>query len=82
MGTRHTTATSRCSVCYWRRWGVLTTSKRASNLQVHDNVRATKITGSIGSAVTRGAAPGELKIDLPRMARSKPTKDFEDRNII
>jgi hypothetical protein len=34
-----------------------------SNLLMHDDMRATKAIGSIGS---RGAAPGGVEIDLPR----------------
>jgi hypothetical protein len=64
MGTRHKTATSRCSTrC--RRRTVRPHRRRAetSNVLLHEDARVTKAARSIGN---RGTSPSGVEIDLPR----------------
>jgi hypothetical protein len=58
MGARHTVATSKCSGHGWQRT-VSPHHRQAGtyNLLMHDNVRATKATKSIGSMANQGCWP-------------------------
>jgi hypothetical protein len=60
---RHTIATLRCS----RRRMMSPHHRQAGtfNLLMHDDVRVTKVTGSIGSPMNQGAASSGVEIDLP-----------------
>jgi hypothetical protein len=63
-GARHTVGTSRCcGRCWWRTTSPHHWQAGTFNLLMHDDMRATKAIGSIGS---RGATPGGVEIDLPR----------------
>jgi hypothetical protein len=53
-----------------------------SNLLLHDDVRATKAAGSIGSTAKQGCSPWRNEIDLTEATRSQAAEDFEYENLI
>jgi hypothetical protein len=83
-GVRHTMATSRCSRrCWWRMVSPHHRLAGTSNLIVHDDVRAMKATGSIGSAVNQGCFPRWSRDRSPRgrggRRQRKTAEDFENQ---